>query len=176
MRQMEQQLISVAKISGLQGLDGELKLVPLSDHPERFTEMKGQRLVWRRDGEMRLVTVESIRGAGKLYLLTLAGVNSRNLAEPYVGGDLAVPEKELLPLPEGSFYIYQLIGLAVFDEHGHKLGHIKEILQPGSNDVYVVEGPDGDILVPALKTVVKSIDIVAKSMQVELPLGLLDKP
>ncbi|MDP3486334.1 MAG: hypothetical protein Q8S19_00175, partial [Bacillota bacterium] len=97
---MEKKLmISVAKIVGVQGLNGELKLVPLSDHPGRFTEMAGKRFVWQRDGETRLVEVESVRGAGRPYLLKLAGVDSRNLAEAFVGGDLAVQESELLPLP-----------------------------------------------------------------------------
>ncbi|MBS3950737.1 MAG: 16S rRNA processing protein RimM, partial [Peptococcaceae bacterium] len=129
---MENELmISVAKIVGVQGLNGELKLVPLSDHPGRFTEMAGKRFVWQRDGETRLVEVESVRGAGRPYLLILVGVNSRNLAEAFVGGDLAVPESELLPLPEGSFYIFQLVGLSVLDERGHSLGQIKEVLQPG---------------------------------------------
>lgn len=174
---MEKELmISVGKIVGVQGLNGQLKLVPLSDHPGRFAEMTGKRFQWQRDGETRLVVVESVRGSGRpYYLLTLAGVNSRDLAQAFVGGDLAVSESELLPLPEGSFYIYQLVGLSVLDETGRVLGRIKEVLQPGSNDVYVVDGPLGQILIPALKSVVKSIDFCAHEVRVELPAGLLDK-
>lgn len=168
-------MISVAKIVGVQGLNGELKLMPLSDHPGRFAEMAGKRFVWQRDGETRLVEVESVRGAGRPYLLALAGVNSRTLAEAYVGGDLAVPESELLPLPEGSFYIFQLLGLSVLDEKGRVLGQIKDVLQPGSNDVYVVDGPNGQILIPALKSVVLNIDFAAREMRVELPPGLTDR-
>jgi len=171
---MEQNLISVATISGVQGLDGELKLFPLSDNPDRFTQMPGKRILWRRDGELRMVTVQALRKAGKHYLLTLHGVNTRSQAESFVGGDLAVPEAELLPLEEGSYYIYQLIGLTVYDETGRKLGQIKEVLQPGSNDVYVVDGLSGDILIPALKSVVKSVDLTLREMRVELPSGLLD--
>lgn len=173
---MEKELmISVATIVGVQGLNGQLKLIPLSDHPGRFAEMAGKRFRWQRDGETRLVVVESVRGSGRPYLLTLAGVKSRDLAQAFVGGDLAISESELLPLPEGSFYIYQLVGLSVLDETGRVLGRIKEVLQPGSNDVYVVDGPQGQILIPALKSVVKSIDFAAHEVRVELPAGLIDK-
>lgn len=172
---MEQQLICIAKVSGVQGLAGEMKVISLSDNPDRLSAMIGKQLTWRRDGEFRLVNVKAVRSGGKMIFLSLAGVSTRESAQTFVGGELVVPESELLPLPPGSFYIYQLVGMNVYDETGRTLGALTEVLQPGSNDVYVVEGPFGKILIPALKTVVKRVDLSLREMHVELPTGLMDE-
>jgi len=84
-----------------------------------------------------------------------------------------VPEDDLPPLPDGRYYIYQLEGLTVWEKE-ICYGKLTEVMQPGSNDVYVVSDGKREILVPALKTVIKSVDLDSNRMEVELPAGLLD--
>lgn len=175
MNGLEQQFISVARVAGAQGLSGEIKVQPLSDRPERFVGMAGQSVLWRRGEEFRRLEVQSVRAAGRFYVLTLDGYTTRSAAEELFPGELVVTESELLPLPEGSYYIYQLIGLSVYDEHGMLLGKVKDVLQPGSNDVYVVSGARGEILLPALKSVVRDIDLTRGEMHITLPPGLVDE-
>lgn len=174
-KRLEQQFISVARVAGVQGLNGEIKVQPLSDRPERFTTMAGKDLLWRRGEEFRRVLVQSVRAQGRFYVLSLDGYTTRTAAQDLFPGELVVTECELLPLPEGHYYIYQLIGLSVYDEHGTLLGKVKEVLQPGSNDVYVVSGARGEILLPALKSVIKVIDITRGEIHATLPPGLVDE-
>ncbi len=89
-------------------------------------------------------------------------------------GELLVPESEVLPLPPGSYYTYQLMGMRVIDENGLLLGSVRDVLHLGSNDAYVVGSEKGDILIPALKSVVRTIDVEKKEMHVTLPPGLVD--
>ena len=111
-------------------------------------------------------------------MLTFAEIPDLTAAEKLKGWFLQVEEEELPPLPEGRYYIYQLIGLAVW-EGETCYGRIKEVMQPGSNDVYVVGADEGvkaenDLLIPALKTVIKKVDLKAGRMEVELPPGLYE--
>ena len=85
---------------------------------------------------------------------------------------ITVPETSAPELPEGEYFHFQLLGLRVFTEAGEELGRLSEILETGSNDVYVVSGPDGQILVPALSEVIQEIKLSEKIMVVRLPDGL----
>ncbi|MBS3872591.1 MAG: 16S rRNA processing protein RimM [Firmicutes bacterium] len=172
---MESRLICIAEILGVHGLKGDLKVRSHSDHPDRFANLPGANLFWRGRGVEKEITVLSVRPFGRFFILALQGVDSREQAEAFLGGDILVKESEILPLPSGSFYVYQLIGLTVNDEKGSFLGTVKEVLHLGSNDVYVVKTPSGDLLLPALKSVVHHIDLETKEMQVTLPLGLVDE-
>jgi 16S rRNA processing protein RimM len=166
--------ISIAATLGAQGLNGQVKIFPLSDHKERFEGLRGQESIWKRGDEMRLLKIQDVRAFGRFYVLTVEGFDSRVQAEELAGGELVIPESEVMPLPAGSYYIYQLIGLKVLDETLGFIGTLEEVLQPGSNDVYVVDGPRGQILVPALKSVVRKVDLATQSMLVSLPEGLVD--
>ncbi len=165
-------LVSVGQVVGVLGMAGEIKVKPLSDHPRRFTEMSGQRVLWRRRDEFRRIAVRTVRGRGHYYILTLEDCLSRAEAEKFVGGELVVTQAEVLPLPAGTYYWFEIIGLEVFNERGDKLGVVREVLALKSNDVYVVEGSRGDVLLPALHSVIQDIDLVSRRMVVTLPPGL----
>lgn len=168
-----ERLISFAAVSGPQGLDGEVKVLSLSDHSRRFLELAGNTVIWRRRADMRVLTVTEVRGDGRYYYLRFAQIVDRASAQELARGELVIPESELIPLPEGHYYLHEIIGLRVHDRVKGDLGRITEVLQPGSNDVYVAEGPLGQVLIPALKSVVLRIDLSGGSMEVELPEGLL---
>lgn len=142
----------------------------LTDFPDRFATtvelLVGEPPVAR--------VVESHRLHQNRLLLKLAGVDDRAAAEELRGALLQVPVEAAVELPAGSYYWYQLIGLRVVDESGRELGELVEVLPTGSNDVYVVRGQFGEILLPAIKDVVREVDLAGGRLRVHLLPGLLD--
>jgi len=162
-----QQLV-VAQILSPHGVQGELKCRVVTQFPEqRFR--RGSRLLI--GSEPRLV--RSARLRGELVYVRLDGVDDRNAAQALRGQELRVPRAEAVPLPEGQFYWDQVIGLRVEDTTGRLLGTVADILETGSNDVYIVRGPLGEILVPAIKDVVTAIEPAAGRMVVDPLPGML---
>jgi 16S rRNA processing protein RimM len=124
------------------------------------------------DGRTQRCAVTWSRPQGKGMLLAIEGVADRNAAAALVGGRILV-DKALLPdLEDGSHYWFELIGMAVYTGQGQYLGTLETILPTGSNDVYVVRNNDEEILVPALASVVQTIDTDRRRMEVVLPEGL----
>lgn len=149
---------------GAFGLKGELRVQSLSDNPKRFAPRSK---LWL--GTQPVSVVRSREAQGYVYL-TLKGFTDRSSIEHFRGAIVQVPEGDLPPLPEGEFYRFQLVGLAVFDRAGAALGTVEEVLETGANDVYRVRtADDGEILIPALQDVVVSIDLEAKRMVVDPP-------
>jgi 16S rRNA processing protein RimM len=106
-------------------------------------------------------------------LLTLAGVSDRTQAEKLRGQFVQVPLEEAVPLPEGTYYLYQLIGLEVTSTTGEFLGVITDIIETGANDVYIVEKDGQKILLPAIPDVVKTVDTLKGVMIVQVIDGLI---
>ena len=162
---MKDNLIAVARITIPHGVRGEVKLQPLTDFPRRFEETEYLLLA---DGT-RLV-LESARLQRDTVLAKFRGMDTPEVWLPFRHQELYVTEDALMPLPPGQFYIHQLIGIEVFDEQGVALGIVDNVLQTGSNDVYVVKTPSNEeILLPAIDTVVKQIDMTERRMIVTLP-------
>ena len=162
--------VLVAVIAAPHGIDGAVSAEVYSDNPRRFAA--GAELATASGEKLRIVSASPHKGR---LLLHLSGVEDRNAAEKLRGVKLYVDESEVEPLPEGSWYWFQLLGLTV-KEKGRVLGEIVEILPYTANDVYVVRRQNKkDLLIPALKDVVKQVDLDAKVMEVELPAGLEDE-
>ncbi|WP_031515351.1 ribosome maturation factor RimM [Desulfofalx alkaliphila] len=170
---MEQQYITIGEIVNTQGRKGEVRLIPLTDFLDRFNDLD-ELQVYLKDKRFT-VHLEAVRRHKNFIILKFKGIDDINEAEKLKGGLAQITKDKLVPLPEGSYYIFQIVGLDVFTESGEKLGTVTEVLRTGANDVYVTKPPVGkDILIPALKSVVKEINIEANRMVVELPEGLLD--
>jgi 16S rRNA processing protein RimM len=90
--------------------------------------------------------------------IKLSGVGSVEEAEELRGAGASVPRKMLERLPEGQFYRFEIVGLKVYDVQGDKLGEVVDVLSTGGNDVYVVHGKRGEVLVPAIEDVVREVD------------------
>ena len=173
-------LVAVARILGPHGRDGGLRVKATSDVPGRFDV--GASLSASRDGITVLpgddqtyqivMSRPVLHRRNKELLLWFKGVRDREQAQRLAGLWLCVDQSEVPSAQEGEYFHYQLIGLRVKTVAGEDLGELSEILETGSNDVYVVTGPDGEILVPALSKVVSQIDIAAGLMVVDLPEGL----
>jgi 16S rRNA processing protein RimM len=162
-----QGFVAVGRILGPWGLQGELKVQPLTDFPERFAP--GCSLYV--DG-VAYVVGHCRWHKGKAYI-RLSGVDSATAAEALRQRFLEVPEEELKPLSEGEYYQFQIVGLDVRTTEGQPLGKVTQILSTASNDVFVVLGEGGELLIPALEDVVKAIDLDGGWMEVELVEGLL---
>lgn len=151
------------------GLKGEIKILPLTDFPERF---KADARVFIQGAPRR---VRSSRWQkGRVYVF-LDGVGHVNAAEALRGALVEIPEDDLPAFAEGEYYIDQIEGCEVVTGEGASLGKVREVLTPGANDVYVVSrAGEKDLLVPALRDVVRLVDVEARRITVELPPGLGD--
>jgi 16S rRNA processing protein RimM len=154
-----------------------LRIVPLTDYPERFSGM--DRMYIERPGSPnKVLDVESIEphaGKGQL-LLTAAGITDRDAAEALSGYLVTVAPDERVELPEGEYWIDSLIGLDVRDDvSGELLGKVEDVISTGGNDVYQVRVPSGEVkMIPAIGQVVREIDLDGGVMIITVIEGLLD--
>lgn len=162
------------------GNRGEIKIIPHTDFPERFQQMEAVRL-FKKDVEepVGLFPLESCREHKDGLLLKLSHVDSIDEAEKLRGMLIKVSVDELMPLPPGRYYIFQIIGLECQTVTGQRLGLVTEVLQTGANDVYVVKTYPGvsrqkEILIPVIPDVVKDIRPEEGVLIVHLLDGLLD--
>lgn len=170
---MAEEYIRIGKILNTQGHRGAVRVLPLTDYPERFTKMR--RVLISIKGSRREYSIEEAYPHKKFFIVKFKEVADMNAAEELKGGLLEVARDQLVPLPEDSFYIFDIVGLGVYDPGGQRLGEITEVIQTGANDVYVVETGGRPLLIPALKQVVREIDLTGGRMVVELPEGLVDE-
>ena len=162
----------MAQVLSAHGIRGELKCRLITDFPkQRFK--RGNAVLIR--GAEHLV--RSARVQGGVVLLGLTDIADRTTAETFRGADVEVPADQTHALPKGQFYWYQVIGLTVVDLTGNaELGTVADIIETGANDVYLVRGPLGEVLIPAIKDVVKKIDPEHGQMLVEPLPGMLPAP
>lgn len=173
--------IIIARIVGEFGLKGEAKAEILTDHPERFKALKRVYLGGGSDGTMNrtAITVQRARlhTVKQQVLLKLEGVDTPEAADKLRGLWVQVPLDEAWPLEEDSYYEFQLLGLDVRTTDARDLGTVRQILYLGSNDVYVVKAETAtakEYLIPAIKDVVKEINLEAGYILIEPIEGLLD--
>lgn len=151
--------IIIGKIGKARGLDGTLKIIPLTDFEGRFDDLQEISV-----GE-KLFQVEKVRHIGGEIFIKFKNIDSREIAQNLTNKFLTVPRADAAPLDDGEFYTFDIIGCEVFD--GEKvLGKVKEVLKTGSNDVFQVAG-ETEILIPALKSVITKIDISNKKIFVD---------
>ncbi len=163
-------LITVGRIVAPHGVQGEMRLRFETDFPERFDRLRRAYLV--RDGRVAAIEITGRRPHRGGLLVTIAGIETLDAADRVRGAVVAVPRNEVPPLGPGRYYVFEIVGLRVRTVDGRALGVVAEVMQGPGNDVYVVRGDDGEILVPALRDVVRRIDRMAGEMIVALPPGL----
>jgi 16S rRNA processing protein RimM len=169
----EDDLVSIGRLAGTFGVRGSLKMVALTDFPERFHSM--QRVILNQGGRLQTLTIESVQPHQQQFLIKFEGVDNKEEARLLVNALLQVEEKDVHPLPEGVYYHFQLIGLQVFDRERGLLGEISDILETGANDVYVVQSPRyGEVLLPSTEEVVLDIDLDKGRVDVDLLPGLIE--
>lgn len=166
------ELIKVGKIVGTHGYRGIVKVEPLTDFPQRFQTTHKLKLgEGNIEDELTLEACTLYRGT---LLMKFKEIENREEAARYRGKFLNVTADELYPLPEGSYYQHQLIGMRVEDSVKGYLGRLTDILETGANDVYVINSDKyGEILIPAIKQVIREVDLTDKCMRIQLLPGLL---
>jgi 16S rRNA processing protein RimM len=164
--------VVIGEVLKSHGIKGEIKIYPLTDNQARFKKLKK---VYLSDQKTELsFAVQGVRlGSKGMVYLKLAGIETPEQAQKFQGFQVRIDRSEVPPLKD-RWYYFELEGMKVY-ENDVLLGTLVKILQTGANDVYLVRREEGkDICIPALKSVVKKVDVPGKRMDVILPPGLLD--
>lgn len=161
----------IGKVAGTHGLKGTLRVFPITEDPYRFELLK--QFIIENKGKKQTFHIQKIAYHKKFVLVTVEELTDINEAELYKGATIWIPEQQALPLEENEYYIRDLYGLSVLTEQGEELGTLAEIYETGANDVYAVrkEGQK-DLLIPAIKQCILSVDIPNGKMIVKLLEGL----
>ena len=157
---------TVGQIVKPQGIKGEVKVRSFTDDPKRFHSLCDV-MLGDQEGPADRTQVSACRVQGDSVYLRIAGVHDRDGAEKLRGRYIWIERSQAVSLETDTYYLSDLLDCAVVDETGHVYGTIEEVIQTGSNDVYVVRSKDGDeLLIPALKSIVSRVDIEARQVAV----------
>jgi 16S rRNA processing protein RimM len=161
--------VAVGRITRTHGVKGEVAVFPLSEVGSRFEEGSTLFLDERED---RPLTVAASRPHQQRLLVAFRGVEDRTSAEPLRGHYLFVPTSSAPQLPEGEYWAHELVGCDVLTEDGRPIGRIREVLHTQANDVWAADGAEGEVLIPALKDVVREVDVGGRRVIVREVPGL----
>jgi len=169
-----ERLVVIGEITRAHGLRGELRVRPLTDHPERF-ERVTECVLWdtARDRRERH-RITAARRQGDAVLVSIEGCASAEDAGALVGRLVALPEAEALPLAPGRFYPWQLEGCRVLTEDGREVGRVTGIERGAAQDLWVVAGAGREHLIPAVPEIVLEVDLGARRVVIRPPDGLLE--
>jgi len=169
---MDKDWVDIGRIRKPHGLRGNMRADLLTDVPERFKDLEQ---VWLEsgNGERSPYTIESCKTERNALMLKFAGVDTPEAADKLRGAYIQVPDDQKAQLPEGQFYVCDLIGSKVLTEDGSEVGMLREILQMPANDIFVVDTPDGESLIPAIQEVIVELDAVNKRVVIRPMSGLI---
>jgi 16S rRNA processing protein RimM len=170
----EPEFLAVGRVLRPHGLRGELRVEIHTDFPEGFAVRERLYLGHAELSPDTYIpyTLEGHRFHQGTVLLKFAGIDDRGHAEIFREQWVWVPVEEAVPLEEGEYYLHQMLGLRVVTEEGEELGQIAEIIETGAHPVYVVQGLQGEILVPDIEEVIVHIDLPAQQVTIQLLEGL----
>jgi 16S rRNA processing protein RimM len=165
--------LRVGVYTNTHGVHGEIKVYPTTDDVKRFK--KGLPLYLDTGKQEIPLKVERVKYFKNMVILKFEGIDSINDIERYKGHDLLVSREHAVPLAEDEYFICDAIGSDVVDENGVKLGVLKDVMQTGANDVFVITLTNGkEALFPVIPDCVKDVDTDAKKITVHVMKGLLD--
>ena len=161
-------MVIVGKVLAPRGTKGELRIGVLSDSPDRFSS---GRILYLGDRPFEIRSSSVLRKG--VVVLKLGGINSPKEVETLRGHFLTVPWEDVPPLPQDTYYHFQIIDMLVYTKESEYLGKVSAIISTGNNDVYVVSDKENrDLLVPAIDEVIVQVDVEKGTMTVDLPDGL----
>ena len=167
----EPRFLVIGQVAKPHGVRGEVSVIPHTDLPERFNWIDQ---IYVGEKSPTLVEVESTRFHKGRPLLKLSGYDTREEAALLRGQWLQIPEDQAIPLDENEYFLFQVVGLVVETVDGTKLGMLTEVIETGANNVFVVKGSQGEILIPDIPEVISDIDFEQKRMIVDPMPGLLN--
>ncbi len=166
-------LLQVGIITTTHGVNGEVKVFPTTDDPARFKKLK--QVILDTGREKISLTVTQVRFFKNLVILKFKDHDNINDVEKWKSKGLYVTRENAVKCEEGEYFIADLMGLSVFSDEGEALGELSEVLSTGANDVYVVtKAGERDLLLPAIRECILSIDMDERVMKVHMMDGLRD--
>lgn len=164
-------LLKVGVISTTHGIRGEVKVYPTTDDPHRFEALASVLLDTGR--ELCELEIEKVRYFKQFVILKFRDVDNINDIEPYKGRSLYVTREFAAPLEENEYYVADLIDMEVFLEDESYFGKLRDVMETGANDVYIIDTEDGkEVLIPAIKDCIKKVDVENGKMTIHLLKGL----
>lgn len=168
-----EEMLRVGVITTTHGVRGEVKVYPTTDDAERFLELEE---IWLDTGKERLpLKIQNVKFFKNMVILKFEGYDDINAVQAWRQKDLLVTREQAVELQEDEYFIGDLIGLHVEDEEVNALGVLRDVLETGANDVYLVSRPgEKDLMLPAIKECIREVDLEAGIMRVRVLPGLLD--
>lgn len=168
-----EQFLRVGVITSSHGVRGEAKVFPTTDDPKRF-EALDEVMIRKNDTELH-TKITGVRYANQLVIVKFDCFDAPEQIRGFLQADVMIDRKYGVPLEEGEYYIADLIGLNVVSDEGAALGVLKDVLQTGANDVYIVKTDSGkELLFPVIPDCIRNVDLEGGTVTVHVMPGLLD--
>ena len=168
-----EEILQVGIITSTHGVRGEVKVYPTTDDVRRFKRLK--EVILDTGKEQLTLEIESVKFFKQFVILKFKGIDNINDVEKYRQKSLYVTRENAVRLSRDEYFIADLMGLKVIDESEAEIGTLREVLETGANDVYIIDMKDGrELLLPAIKQCVLQVDVENGFMQVHILDGLLD--
>lgn len=169
---MKRQYFEIGQIVNHFGIKGMVKVNPFTDDISQFEEM--ETILVDKKGSIQEMQIEEVKYSKNQVLLKLKGIETVEEAEKYRNCYLKLPREKARKLPKNTYFIADLIGLEVYTEEGNLLGKVDDIYNTGASDIYVIKDELGkQILLPAIKEVIKQVDLEQEKIVVHLLDGLV---
>ena len=168
---MEKQL-QVGVISSTHGVRGEVKVFPTTDDVTRFRQLKKVYLDTGR--EMLPLEIQNVKFFKQFAILKFKGIDNINDIEKYRGKRLMIDREDAVDLEEDEYFIADMIGMKVCTEDGSEFGTLKDVMETGANDVYIIDSLEhGEVLIPAIRECILDVDMDEERMTIHLMEGLV---
>ena len=165
-------MLQVGVITQTHGVRGEVKVFPTTDDVNRFKKLK--QVILDTGKETMPLEIQSVKFFKQFVILKVKGIDNINDIEKYKRCSLYVTREHAVALEEDEYFIADMIGMEVCTEDGNIFGTLKDVIETGANDVYVIENAEhGEVLVPAIKECIRSVDIEKGQMMIHLMDGLI---
>ncbi|MFQ5822525.1 MAG: ribosome maturation factor RimM [bacterium] len=165
--------VDIGYIDKPHGIKGEVKVRPTTDHPLRFKQLKSV-LIEFPHGAFKKLEISKVTVQGQIVYLCFKKIDSRQQALALKGSTIKIKRDECLPLEEGQFYHFEIVGLKVKTNSGEYIGCIEEVWDFPANAVFVARNKEREILIPAIKDVIRKIDVKKGEIIIHPMEGLLE--
>ena len=168
---MKQEYFEIGQIVNHFGIKGMVKVNPFTEDISKLKSLNS--IFLEKENNLIKIEIEEVKYSKNQVLLKIKGINTIEEAEKYRGCYLKIARKDAKKLPKDTYFIADLIGLKVYTDEGILLGNVDDIYNSGANDIYVVKDEKGkQILLPAIKEVIKQVDLEQEKIIVHLLKGL----
>ena len=165
-------ILQVGIISSTHGIRGEVKVFPTTDDVNRFKKLK--EVLLDTGKETLPLTIEGVKFFKQFVILKFKGIDNINDIEKYRGKSLMIDREDAVDLEEDEYFIADMIGMKVCTEDGSEFGTLKDVMETGANDVYIIDSLEhGEVLIPAIRECILDVDMDEERMTIHLMEGLV---